>query len=328
MPSLAIQNQELYENIALVIGVNRDPELWDDEIFADANRVIRAGRRKFFMVHNWSFLEDNIQFITEAPTKYVGSCVNGVITLTDQYDEDDDLIGSVTLPDDPVGYYKIVPQTDPGVYDLTDFDVAEFTLADTSVDFDEQDILIYKYAYDLPSNFSAFMDPIVVENNDCSQLTEYATLPDFQTSGILNRSRIVTGPPEIFSIAQAVDAESGDFSCFLTVYPFPAEGAQYVLKTRIKIMPGDGLDELGDVFNPMFSEILQECILAQGEIMYKGTAGIHTELFGQLLPAAILRDKQLRGTRRLLPRHSNYSANPNAEIRRAEITWADGALLD
>ena len=318
MPTLAINNAEIKESLALILGANRDEGEWDDQIFADVNRVIRAGRRKFFMASDWSFLESNIQFVTEAPLTLTGSCVNGTITIT-----------AGTVPDPAIGYYKVAPQTDGNVYDIASSFPTSIVLVDTSVTFTDQSIILYRYAYDLPTNFSAFIDPVVVENNadDSTQLSEYATLPDFQVTGSLNRNRIVTGFPEIFATTQAVDAETGDFSFFLLVYPFPAAATTYVIKSRIRIYPGDALDEPGDIFHPVFSELMSEAIYAQAEIMFKGQPGVHTQLFGSLLPAAIKRDREMRGVRRLLPRANTSLLSPNAEIRRAEITFRPGTIL-
>lgn len=320
MPSLAIQNSELRENIAQVIGVGPDPDdNWDDDTYAAVDRAIRAGRRKFFLANNWMFLENDYQFITDLPVTLTASCANGVVTVT-----------SGTIPAAVVGYYKVVPQgavpavtTDSvGVYDIAIYDTAnQFTLADTSANFTPQSIKLYKYAYDLPAAFAAFVDPVIVENwQDGRQLSEYATLPEFQVMGPLNRHTIVTGPPEIFCVSQSADAETGDFSFFIQLYPFqPTDtNVRYVIKSRIKVQPGDALNELGDVFHPVFSELMQEFILAQAELMFKHKPGVHSALVSDLLPAAIKRDREMRGTRRLLPRETRRRAD-NLEIRRAEI---------
>lgn len=318
MSTLAITNAEIYGNIGTVLGVSGAYATWPTRVQDDAGRIIRAGRRKMFMAYNWSFLEQHYPIVTSPATTVTGVCVNGVITTS----------GS-TIPASMTGNYKVYPQTTGGLYDVAaqsgTIAGSTITLVDTSAanDFASQTITLYKYRYALPSNFASFDGPVVVENwNNSTQLSEYATLPEFQLRGVLNSVNTLVGPPEVFSVTHDVTSETGAFSVYLLVYPLLATA--YTLKTKIRIQPGDSLAELAEVFPAVFSELLQEAILAQAEIMYCKTPAVHAQLFGELLPAAIKVDKQMRGTRTLLPRENSQSESnlDRQAIRTATITVA------
>lgn len=314
MSTLAITNDEIYGNIGTILGIAGAFADWPSRVQDDAGRIIRAGRRKMFMAYNWSFLEQYYPIVTSPSTTVTGSCSNGVITVT-----------AGSIPSTMAGNYKIYPQTNGGLYDVVSQTVSTITLVDTSAanDFASQTITLYRYRYPLPSNFASFDGPVVVENWQTStQLSEYATLPEFQLRGVLNSVNTVAGPPEVFAVTHDVTSETGVFTPYLLVYPLLTTA--YTLKTKIRIQPGDSLDEAGTVFPAIFSELLQEAILAQAEIMYCKQPQVHVPLFGELLPAAIKVDKQMRGTRTLLPREMSRSESnlDRQAIRTATITVA------
>lgn len=320
--TLAITNAETYANIGLVLGTSGSYSEWPTAFQDDAKRIIRAGRRKLFMAHPWSFLEHDCQIVTTPSTTVTGVCANGVITTS----------GSA-IPASMTGNYKAYPNTDGGLYDISaqsgTIAGSTITLVNNSAanDFVSQTVSLYKFRYALPSNFAAFIDPVCVENwQTGTQLSEYGTLPEFQIRGSLNKINTTIGPPEIFAVTHDVTAETGDVSPYLLVYPLMDDA--YVLKTRIRIQPGDASAEEGATFHPIFSEILLEAILSQAEIMYCKADKTHTQLFAELLPLAIQRDKQMRGTRHLLPKNICRSERQNDRIaaQRAEIDIS-GALI-
>lgn len=332
MATLAINNTEIYAQIGLILGTNRLYAQWPSDMQSDAQRIIRAGRRKFFLAYAWSFLEANYPIVTAPSTTLTGVCVNGVITTS-----------GGTLPASMAGNFKIYPQTDGGLYDVSaqsgTIAGSTITLVDTSAarDFNSQTIKLYQYRYALPSNFSAFIDPIVVENwQDGTQLSEYGTLPEFQIRGTLNQINTVVGPPEIFAIthdlATTAAAETGVFAPYLLVYPLMDNA--YTLKTRIRIEPGDSLTDVSGfvsatdpVSHPIFSECLMEAILAQAEIMY-GKPTTHSAIFSEVLQLAIQRDRQMKGTRGMLSRDTMRSERQLDRLaaRRASIDLTNAIL--
>lgn len=323
MSTLAITNAEVYGNIGTVLGISGTYASWPERTQDDADRIIRAGRRKTFMAHNWSFLEQYYNIVTTPVATVTGVCVNGVITTS----------GS-TIPASLTGNYKAAPQTDGGLYDISaqsgTIVGSTITLVNTAAanDFASQTVNLYQYRYALPSNFASFVEPVVVENwQDNVQLCEYGLLPEFQFRGTLNKTNVITGAPEIFSVTHDVASETGIFSPYLLVYPLMEDS--YTLKCKLRIQPGDALAENAEVFHPIFSELLLEGILAQAEIMYGKQPQVHVGLFAELLPAAIKVDKQMRGRQTILPREMkmNEIDRDRQAIRRAEIDLSD-ALID
>lgn len=333
MATLAISNTEVYAQIGLILGTNRTYAQWPSDLQSDADRIIRAGRRKFFMAYQWSFLEQDFSIDTiPAVIGVQGSCLNGLITTS----------GS-TLPSGLAGNYKVAPSVDGGLYDVMDQSGtplgSTITLVDNHVgnNFSNQPLTLYRYRYDLPSNFSAFIGPIVVENwQDGTQLSEYATLPEFQIRGTLNQINTVIGPPEIFAVTHDLGttaaAETGVFAPYLVVYPLM--NVSYTLKTRIRIEPGDALTNVtgftaatDPVAHPIFSECLLEGILAQAEIMY-GKPPTHSAIFSELLQLAIRRDKQMNGTRGMIPRDRMRSERDLDRLaaRRATVALANATI--
>lgn len=328
MSTLAITNDEIYAAIGLILGTNRAYAEWSQSLKDDSHRIIRAGRRKMFMAYAWSFLEHDYPIVTSPSTTVTGVCVNGVITTS----------GSA-IPASMTGNYKVYPNTDGGLYDVSaqsgTIAGSTITLVDTSAanDFASQTVTLYKYRYALPSNWAAFIDPITVENWQFgTQLSEYGTLPEFQIRGTLNSVNTVIGPPEIFAITHDVTAETGDFSPYLLMYPLMDNA--YTLKTRIRIEPGDALaDATGfvaatdAVFHHSFSELLMEAILAQAEIMY-GKPTTHSAIFSEVLQLAIQRDRQMKGTRGMLSRDTMRSERQLDRLaaRRASIDLTNAIL--
>lgn len=317
LSSLGITNAEILGNLGLVLGVNRDSSEWPTQVQDDSDRIIRAARRKLVMAHDWSFLEHDYPILTTPSSEITGSCANGVITTAS------------SIPASMAGAYKVAPAVDGGLYDVASQGVGTITLVNTAAanDFVSQTIVLYKFRYALPTNWAAFIDPIVVENwQTGTQLAEYATLPEFQIRGTLAKINTLTGPPEIFAVTHDVTAETGSFSPYLLTYPLMVDA--YVLKTRIRITPGDSLAEVGEVFHATQSELLMEAILSQAEIMYGKPDRTHTELFAAMLPLAIQQDKRMRGTRSVLPRETQMTDAQLSRIaaQRAEIDLS-GALI-
>lgn len=332
MATLAINNTEIYAQIGLILGTNRTYAQWPSDLQSDADRIIRAGRRKFFLAYQWSFLEQDYDFVTISSSTVVGSCLNGLVTTS----------GS-TIPNSMAGNYKLAPQVDGGLYDVISQSGtaigSTIQLADNSVEFNfnPQTLTLYKFRYQLPTNFSAFLDPIVVENwQDGTQLSEYATLPEFQIRGTLNQINTVIGPPEIFAITHDLGTtsaeETGVFVPYIVMYPLM--DTSYTLKTRIRIEPGDALADVSGftaatdpVSHPIFSECLMEAILAQAEIMY-GKPPTHTAIFSEVLQLAIKRDRMMKGTRGFLPRANLRSERELDRLaaRRATVSLANATI--
>lgn len=314
LSTLDVTNAETYGSIGTILGIAGTYATWPSQTQADADRIIRAGRRKFFMAANWRFLEQYYPIVTSPVSTVVGVCANGVITVT-----------SGSIPSSMTGNYKVYPQTDGGLYDVSAQGASSITLVDTSAanDFVSQTISLYKYRYALPANFAAFLDPIVIENwSSSTQLSEYGSLPEFQIRGALNSVNTVTGPPEAFAITHDVASETGIFSPYILMYPL-MENA-YTLKTKIRIQPGDALAEVGSVMNGIVAECLLAAILWQAELMY-GKPQSHKDVFEAFLPLAIKVDKQMKGTRQMLPRANNMT---EAQLDRIAIRLASVDLTN
>jgi hypothetical protein len=304
MASLAITLSEVKKNLALLLGISRDIADWDADTASDMERIIRAGRRKFFAAHEWRHLETPYRIVLDAvyDTGTV-TVVNGVVTVS-----------SGTLPADTADYVFL--PDDGGVYEIDTRDGdTQFTLVDTTLDLDAlTEYEIRRVHYPLPDGFIAFLGPITIENTLDGEVLEVPVLPEWTVRGLGSRQRVVTDRPELVSVFHTVDDETGVFTPYLTIYPIP--DAQYVLTMRVRIEPGDSLAEVGAIAHPKFSELMMEAILASGEEMFTGgESSVHRGNFEKWLPRYVKRDSMIRGTRRLRPRRSGR------RLSREEMFW-------
>jgi hypothetical protein len=300
--SLSITNSEIKARLAMQMGINRDDGEWSATNLSDANRIIRAGRRKLFSAYDWSFLEVRHNIAIPAPlTTGTITIVNGVVTL----------VGS-TFPTDVANQYLYAGG---GLYQINTRDSAtQLTLLDLTVDLAALSTYAVHYTrFALPANFSAVVGPFTIENSQIScALQELPVIPEHQVRGLLSNRTAYTAQPKCFSIFHTVDAETGIPSHFVNIYPFP--DVEYLATVRVRILPGDSLAELGDVCGAEYAEILLEAILAACEQLYNDQAGLHTELFQKMLPDFIRKDKVAQGVRRLLPRDSGRGLPHNYQL--------------
>jgi hypothetical protein len=224
-------------------------------------------------------------------------------------------VSAGTLPTDAADYVFL--PADGGVYEIATRDGAtQFTLEDTSLDLDAgTSYAIRRVHFPLPDGFAAFISPITIANSRDFELLEVPVLPEWTVRSVGSITRARTGRPEMFSLYQTVDDETGVFTPYLTVYPIPDQ--QYTLTGRVRVEPGDALNEAGVIAHALFSELMQEAILAAAEEMYlSGGSTIHTNNFQAWLPRFIRRDGVARSARRLRPRRTDR------QLTRDQAWWA------
>lgn len=303
MASLGLSNTEIKANLAMVMGISRNEDLtdfgWDDQTIADVERIIRSGRRKFIAAYDWSFLTEEfvINVITPEESSTV-TIVNGVVTRA-----------AGTWNSLAAGQRLAVGGS---VYHVSTRDSnTQLTLFDTSVN--EAAGTAYKLyftRYALPAAFAAFISPVRIENSrDGVDLREMAVLPDYSVQSFLSRQAAISRRPEAFCVSSVMtNNETGMPTYFLELYPLPDQA--YVVKTDIRLNPGDSLSETGEIFHASFSELMQEAILAAGEAMYNGDPqGPHNKEFERMLPDYIRKDKVAAGVRRLPARTDGIRRN-------------------
>ena len=293
MASLGLSNTEIKANLAMVMGISRNEDLadfgWDDQTIADVERIIRSGRRKFFSAHDWHFLTEEYKIQTVAPeASSTVTIVNGVVTRA-----------AGTWASDAAGQRLAVGGS---VYHVSTRDTAtQLTLFDTSVNEDAGTAYkLYTTRYSLPSDFSAFISPVRIENaRDGVDLREMAVLPNYSVQSFLSRQSAIARRPEAFAISSVLTTnETGMPTYFLELYPLP--DAAYSISTDIRLNPGDSLSVSGEIFHASFAELMQLAILSAAEKMYNNDPnGTNTQEFNKLLPDFIRKDKVAAGVRRL-----------------------------
>lgn len=295
MASLELTLDEVKKDLGLLLNIGRDPASdWDADTIADVNRVIRSGRRKFFSAHPWRHLEEIYTFITPAVYE------TGTITVVDGVVSG----AGTTFPDDSADY--VLLPDEGGAYEVNTRDSGtQLTLHDTSLDIDAgEEYELRRVHFELPTGFVAFLDPLTIENTPDGELREMPVLPEWTIRGIGSRETPRIDRPELFSLFQTVDDETGVFTPYLSVYPIP--DAQYTVSARIRVEPGDALLSAGAIAHAGFSELMREAILAAGEEMFLGgVQSLHIQNFDRMLPQFIRRDGLIRGARRLRPRRTD-----------------------
>lgn len=318
MASLSITNTEIKERLAMLMGVSRTEANWagNSTILADVNRIIRAGRRKFFSAYDWSFLEVRHDIAIPAPLKTgTIAIVNGVVTLT----------GS-TFPTNTANQYLFA---NGSLYQINTRDsTTQLTLLDLTINLPAGTKYVLYYArFALPSNFAALVGPFTIENSQIAiELQELPVIPEHQVRGLLSKRTAYAAQPKAFSIFHIVNSETGIATHFINLYPFP--DVAYFATARIRVSPGDSLAESGDVFGAEYSELMLEAILSACEQIYNDSAGLHTDLFVRMLPDFIRKDKIAQGARRLLPRKEGRRGGypRNYELIVSSIDLSQGVL--
>lgn len=282
MASLVLSNDELKQNLAMVMGVSRDyANDWDAETISDVDRIIRSGRRRFFSAYDWSFLVKDFPIELEAPNEVDITVTAGVVSLD-----------AGSWPTDPTAWLIVI---DGVPYSIASFTTPLATLTDTSISTTADDVKMYKSRYDLDSNFAAFESPVVLQGGHV--MTEMGTLPDYSVRSLSSKISPKTGEPRYFSIWQTVTNETGEPTYYMHVWPLPEQA--YVVTTRIRIQPGDALEEVNS-FHSLFAECMQTSVLAAAEQLYNDEPGVHTQRLSELLPEAINKDRRTRGVRNIV----------------------------
>ena len=297
MASLVLTLDEVRSELGSLLGVGRTYASLDSTTQADLDRVVRAGRRKFFSAHRWRHLETPHRIVTNAryDTGTV-EVVDGVVTLT-----------GGTFPADSDDYV-FLPAAG-GVYEIASRDSdTQITLQDTSLGISSgASYDMDRIQYDLPSGFVAFLGPITIENSSDAELREVPVLPEWTVRGVGSRDRVRTDRPEMFTVIQTVDSDTAIFTPQIRVYPIPDQ--QYTLTMRVRIEPGDGLGST-NIAHEAFSGLMRLAILAAGEEMYVPEQNTFRSEFMRVLPDFVRRDAVYRDYRQLKPRRSDARLTP------------------
>ena len=293
MATLALTNDELYSELGRFLGINRDNSKWSTGTQADVDRVIRAGRRRFFSANNWKFLVDDHIITIAAPTSTgTITIVDGVVTLV-----------GTTWPADLVENYVIAPE-DGGCYEFSvRTNDTSATLKDTTVDADAlSTYTLYQIKYALPTGFAGWEGPVVIENYDGSRINESRNLPEYVLRSFAGRQTVRTGRPELFSIVSTTDSETAIATHLLRIYPLPDQ--LYIAGGRYKITAGDtlGAAETAVCADATFAECYKEACLSAAEVIAFGQPGSHAARYAELLREAILHDNAMAGIRYGRPR--------------------------
>ena len=293
MATLALTNDELYSELGRFLGINRDNSKWSTGTQADVDRVIRAGRRRFFSANNWKFLVDDHIITIAAPTSTgTITIVDGVVTLV-----------GTTWPADLVENYVIAPE-DGGCYEFSvRTNDTSATLKDTTVDAAAlSTYTLYQVKYALPSGFAGWEGPVVIENYDGSRINESRNLPEYVLRSFAGRQTVRTGRPELFSIVSTTDSETAIATHLLRIYPLPDQ--LYIAGGRYKITAGDtlGAAETAVCADATFAECYKEACLSAAEVIAFGQPGSHAARYAELLREAILHDNAMAGIRYGRPR--------------------------
>lgn len=314
MASLSLSLGEIKENLAMILGVTRTYSAWDATLISDVNRIIRSGRRRFFSANQWQFLNSRLTFLTEAPrTTGTVTVVDGVVTLA----------GS-TFPTTAATNYLIAFDGNQGVYEIGTYtDTTHVTLKDTSLDLAAGTAYtMYKYRFDMPSNFGGSRGPVTTERN--SVIEEAAILPDYTLRVLTSQETIETGRPRLFTTYQRLaDEDLAVPTWYLQVFPLP--DAVYEIKMDIRLQPGDslGASNSAEICHPAFAECMAEAIYAQAEVSMSVMQGVHEQRYQTLLREAIIRDAKMQDVRRLWPQNETLRRREGWEIADGVSTWAE-----
>lgn len=313
MASLSLSNAEIYRDLSMVMGVNRDYTQWDAQTLADAQSIIRSGRRKFYAAHEWSFLTHNITINVIAPYETgTITVVNGTVTLAGGT-WPANAAGQRLAFDDAV--YEVASRTSDSV----------IVLFDTSVDADALTTFkLYSTRYDLPSSFGAFIGPVTIETVDeiAYAMKETAILPEFEIRKLLSRTTAFSDTPLLFATTRTIaSTEIGLQAYKFEMYPLPDQA--YTIRAMVRITPGDSLGEADDdeLVHASYAELMRLAILSAAEHTYNGVGGINSQTFLMQLPNFVRRDKIAGGARRLMPRRdgNHGGGDPLYQLRVAPV---------
>ncbi len=315
MATLALTNDEIYQELGYLAGISRDNSDWDATTQADMDRVVRSGRRRFLSAYKWNFLEAEGIIVTAVPfTDGTITIAAGVVTFA----------GGPTVPTNATDF--VLAPTDGGVYTIASYDsTTQITLDDTSLTnaVADGDYNLYQIRYDLPSGFGGWEGPVSIGNHNGRTMNETRNLPDFTLKAFANMERVRTGEPRMFSVNHTVDTETAIATYQMTIFPLP--DAVYTINYKYRIAPGDTLamSETAVVSNPVFTECYKESILAAAEVMIFDQPGTHSERFEALLQEAVQADKQMKGVRHGRPRRAGRGLPKNYDLIVGTVDFSD-----
>lgn len=279
--------------IADFLGWGRNTEgagsSWNTETIARLSDIIKTGIERVLYpalpnksggAHQWSFLLDDEILRTSKPYETgTIACSSGVVTLTDG-----------TFPSWAAQGELVVDGTRYVVSSRDDDD--QITLDDTSVDIDSGTFYsLQRYIYDLPSDFDAPKGKFVYH---ADAALGYPPLRWCSVQEVRERRRrytVTTDYPRRIARRPKtfVTATGQRWEALLEPTPDDVYPFHYQYKLQAALDPSSNVYLRG---GPMIARVVEESCLAVAEQRYREDGSReHTELFHQLLAAAIEEDR-------------------------------------
>lgn len=293
MSSLALSNAEILRSIAVVAGVNRAANEWDETFLSDARDVIRSGLRRFFnpldftgQPHQWRFL-DRTLFVYGQSSTSAGSVsiVNGVASLLEAnwpiYAADCVLIVNGTV-----------------CFVTTRVDDETLTITDTNIIASNASYTLVRWRFPFPEDFTEITDRRVVfsAGTNHGNLLRTTSVQEIRTRWTTAQQQ---GDPNVCAIVPGVPGTDAS-DMYLAVWPALTSGSSLTCSYRSH--PGDNLNVSdltadGELIQvpAVHAETLKAAIQASAEDYFYDAPAAHTARFVERLAASIKYDRHASG---------------------------------
>lgn len=292
-PSMvSLDAQRLKVEIADFLWGERNSEglgsAWTTDQLARMDSIIKSGLTQVYFpvsaakegqVHRWTFLKPVTTLETSAPYKTgTVTIVAGVVTLATGTWPAWAADGELTVEG---GTYLVSSRTSDSEIVLTDTSVAVSAGATYSLN---------RPFYELPSDFAGMEEDMTYEPGQAQAYPPVTLVSDLEVRR-RRQLEVIFDRPQMVAVRPVAFVASTGQRWRAVFYPTP--NALYRLRYRYRVKLS--MEVNGDLYLPGGPEIAELCLescLAIAEQRYKDMAGIHTQNFQRLLPAAIANDLQ------------------------------------
>lgn len=288
MANYELNNSEVVRAVLQTAGLSRTGTL-DAATEADVRQIIRSGLRRALwptnkeFAYQWRWLEKTASF--PVPALYTTGTITvsaGTITLAGSTWPSWVLDGFIS-----VGGHILFIDTSPATTTATTTNTQLEIAAGTSY-------TLYRYRYDLPSDFGEWLGGVVYANGNYTRQLAGSSEPEIRLRYAVGQG--LTQHTTHFAVTNTPDA--GTQRIIFWPVPEPDAFIQGVyLSTPDDNLPAD-LNTPGVVVQcpPIYAEMFLQSILSAAETYYMDAAGVHEAMYQEALIRCMAHDRAVGGS--------------------------------
>jgi len=282
MADLSIEYTDIQKGVGLMLGWDRNPDLWTTTQDIDFALVATSGLRKFYDAFPWSFMTPRYTITTSAPHA-VGTIAVASGTVTGS--------GTPNFPTASADYWLVVAGSR---YEVTGYvDATHLTLADTTLAVTAgTSYSLTRYKHTLPSSFGGFLGPLTYSPNQSTYFKPVEMVSD-DIIRSLYMANVLDNASEIVKAAVVPGAFTATLGQRWEIHHWPAATKSVQLTGRYRVIPDD-LDAVNKypMGGPQHANTVLYAILSEAETrLWDNTSTAYMQRYQECLQMSIGYDR-------------------------------------